>query len=117
MLKDMIKYCKEEDEDLIFILKLIDYVFSIVKVDIDSDKEVQSFVNNTRILANLYTLMGLTMDLSDRQRAAYDSAYLTNLIVEPKKILGLQQFKLKLHRSVNADLIPKFEDYRASKGI
>ena len=47
---DVVKFLAEKDQDLVFIIKFIDYMFSTSEVNIEQEAEVETFVNNMRIL-------------------------------------------------------------------
>jgi len=112
LLKDAVKFLAEKDKDLVFVINFIDYMFSSSEVNIESDVEVETFVNNVRILNNLYKLFGLITNFTDQERSAFNDENIMILLEESSRIAGYQKFRLELHKKYNADLIPLYDEYR-----
>lgn len=109
---DVVKFLAEKDQDLVFIIKFIDYMFSTSEVNIQQEAEVETFVNNMRILNNLYRLFGLITDYSDKERTAFNDENIVALLDQPDRISGYQKFRLGLQNKYNADLISLYDEYR-----
>lgn len=112
LLKDAIKFLADKDQDLVFIIKFIDYMFSISEVNKDRSEEVETFVNNVRILNNLYILFGLITGYTDKERAAFNDENIIILLDEPNRIAGYQKFRLSLQEKYNSDYIELYEEYK-----
>ena len=115
LFKDIVKFAAENDLDLVWLVKFIDYVFASVTVDHTKEVEVQSYVTNSRILNHLYMLLGIATHYNDSSRTAYSEEKLIHLLDHPEDIAKMQAWKLKIHRAYNADLIPLFDQYRGDK--
>lgn len=109
---DVVKFLAEKDQDLVFIIKFIDYMFSTSEVNTQQEAEVETFVNNMRILNNLYRLFGLITDYSDKERTAFNDENIIGLLEEPDRIAGYQKFRLGLQNKYNTDLISLYDEYR-----
>jgi len=112
LLADAVKFLAEKDQDLVFVIKFIDYMFSSSEVNTESNVEVETFVNNMRILNNLYKLFGLITEYSDKERSAFDDENIISLLDESNRIAGYQKFRLGLQNKYNADLISLYDEYR-----
>lgn len=112
LLADAVKFLAEKDQDLVFVIKFIDYMFSTSEVNTESDVEVSTFVNNIRILNNLYKLFGLITGYSDKERTAFNDEKIIELLDAPSRIAGYQKFRLGLQTKYNADLISLYDEYR-----
>lgn len=115
LFKDVNKFVADQDQDLEFLVKFVDYILAEVDLDISSEEEVQSYMQSIQIVNNLYKLLGLTTYMSDKERIAYDNSKVGDLIDNPERLLKLKEFKTKIHLSTNEDLIPLFETYREGK--
>lgn len=109
---DVIKFLSEENQDLVFVIKFIDYMFSISAVNIEHSLEVETFVNNIRILNNLYKLFGLITKYEDKERIAFNDDKVIVLLDEPNRIAGYQKFRLGLQEKYNKEDIALYEKYR-----
>ena len=101
--------------DLITLIKLIDYMFAVIDLDVDSEEEVQFFVQNVRVMNELFKLMGLTTNLTDQQRKAYDTDILMSMLDSPERIIKMKEFKVNLHHELDSDLTELFDEFRNGK--
>lgn len=115
LFKDIVPFVYEKEQDLVFLLKFTDYIFADLDLDIESEEEVQFFIRNSRIVNELYKLLGLTTNLTDVQRKAYDTEYLMTMLDQPQRLIKLKEFKVSLHRELDPELTELFEEYRKGK--
>lgn len=106
---------KELELDLVTLIKLIDYIFASLDLDVDSEEEVQFFVQNVRVMNELFKLLGLTSSLTDQQRKAYDTDVLMSVLDSPERIIKMKEFKVSLHHELDPDLAEIFAEFRKGK--
>jgi len=115
LLADAVKFLAEKDLDLVFVIKFIDYMFSTSEVNIEQPLEVDTFVNNMRILNNLYMLFGLVTNYTDKERSAFGNENIIALLDSPDRIAGYQKFRLSLQEKYNSELISLYDEYRSKE--
>lgn len=115
LFKDVNKFIADQDQDLEFLVKFIDYTLATVEIDITKEDELQTYLQSVQTVNALYKLLGLTTHMSDKERRAYDNSAIAQLIEEPERILKLKEFKSSLHLDHNAAIVPLFDSYRAGK--
>ena len=101
--------------DLVTLIKLVDYIFASLDLDTDSEEEVQFFVQNVRVMNELFKLLGLTTNLTDAQRKAYDTDILMSVLESPERIIKMKEFKVSLHHKLDPDLAEVFAEFRKGK--
>ena len=115
LVKDIIPFAADKELDLAFIIKLIDYRLASIGIDISNETEVETYINNVRILNNLFLLLGLATNLSDQQRKAYDNDLLIQTMDQPERLLKYKEFKLSVIKDKFADDVKLFEEYIANE--
>ena len=115
LVRDVIPFAADKDLDLAFIVKLIDYRLASIGINIEDSTEVETYINNVRILNNLFLLLGLATDLSDHQRKAYNNDLLVQTMDEPERLLKYKDFKLAVIQDKFADDVELFEEYIANE--
>ena len=115
LVKDIIPFAADKNLDLIFIVKLIDYRLASIGIDINNTTEVETYINNVRILNNLFILLGLATDLTDLQRKAYDNNLLVQTMDDPKRLLKYKDFKLSVIQDKFEDDVHLFQSYIANE--
>ena len=111
LVKDIIPFAANKELDLAFIVKLIDYRLAGIGIDIKNTTEVETYINNVRIINNLFLLLGLATNLSDQQRKAYDNDLLIQTMDQPERLLKYKDFKLSVIKDKFADDVELFEEY------
>lgn len=112
---NLIKFMANKDQDLVFLVKFLDFILCGAEINAESELHIQTYINSTRIVNNLYVLLRLTVNLTDKERKAYDDAAVIDLADNPERIAGFQAFKRTLHDKYNPELIELFEEYREGK--
>lgn len=115
LVRDVIPFAADKDLDLAFIVKLIDYRLASIGIDINNETEVETYINNVRILNNLFLLLGLATNLSDHERKAYNNDLLVQTMDEPERLLKYKDFKLSVIKSKFAEDVELFEEYIAAE--
>ena len=115
LVKDVIPFAADKELDLAFIIKLIDYRLASIGIDISNETEVETYINNVRILNNLFLLLGLATNLSDQQRKAYDNDLLIQTMDQPERLLKYKDFKLSVIKDQFVDDVELFEEYIANE--
>lgn len=111
LVKDIIPFASDKNLDLHFITKLIDYRLTTIELDITSSLEVETYIDNVRVLNTLMLLLGILTPFSDKERTAYDNEILVSMLEEPTRLLKYKAFKLQaLEKHFNED-IATFKEY------
>lgn len=111
LVKDIIPFAAQNNLDLLFIIKLIDYRLATIEVNIEDEFELDTYIQNIKILNSLFMLMGLATNYSDMQRKAYDNESLKLIVNEPARLLKYKSFKLSIieeHCKEELDLFQKY---------
>ncbi len=111
LVKDVIPFAAQNNLDLLFIIRLIDYKLTIIKLNEDSDFEVDTYLNNVKILNSLFMLMGLATDYSDKERMAYDNNVVSALSGNKERFIKYREYKLSVIKERCAEYLEKFEEY------
>jgi hypothetical protein len=112
LMKEVVKFAAERDLDLKFITMLIDYLLSVIEVDIEIQEEVETYINNVRLVNTMIVLLGITTDYSDKERKAYDNNLLIKLLDQPERLINYKKLKVSIYNSYHEDKVNLFEDYR-----
>lgn len=115
LVKDIVPFAASKELDLVFIIKLIDYRLASIGIDITNDTEVETYINNVRILNNLFLLFGLATNLSDHQRTVYNNDLLVQIMDEPERLIKYKEFKLSVIKKEFTEDVKLFEEYIASE--
>lgn len=115
LVQDIAKFAAERDLDLCFMVKLIDYRLASIGINIEDTTEVETYINNVRILNNLFLLLGLATDFTDTQRKAYNNDLLMGMLDDPSRLVKYKDFKLAtIKKQFKAD-VELFEEYIAQE--
>lgn len=115
MFPDLINFLANKKLDLVFVIKLMDYVFNSLDIDIKDDVQVVSFVHNIKILNNLYVLFSLTSEFETMELNAFNNDAVQSLIDDPTRITNFKSYRIKILEKHSSDLLPMFEEYRGGK--
>lgn len=115
LVKDIIPFAAQNKLDLLFIIKLIDYRLATIEVNIEDEYELDTYIQNIRILNSLFILMGLATNYSDLQRKAYDNESLKIIVNEPSRLEKYKTFKLSIIEEHSKEDIIKFKEYISSE--
>lgn len=115
LVRDVIPFAADKDLDLAFIVKLIDYRLASIGINVEDSTEVETYINNVRILNNLFLLLGLATNLSDTERKAYNNDLLVQTMDDPQRLVKYKDFKLSVIKSKFADDVELFEEYIANE--
>lgn len=111
LVKNIIPFAADNNLDLLFIIKLIDYRLTTIEVDIENEFEIDTYILNIRILNSLFMLMGLATDYTDAERKAYDNDVISQLINEPSRLLKYKEYKLSVIKARSKDELELFNKY------
>lgn len=111
LVKDIIPFAADKNLDLHFIVKLIDYRLTSIEINTDNNIEVETYINNVRILNTLVLLLGLLTDFDDKQRKAYDNELLIQMLEDPSRLIKYKQFKLSVLEDKFKEDIDLFKQY------
>lgn len=111
LVKDIIPFASDRNLDLHFITKLIDYRLTTIELNITSSLEVETYIDNVRVLNTLMLLLGILTPFSDKERTAYDNDILVSMLEEPSRLLKYKAFKLEAIKEHFNDEIALFEEY------
>lgn len=109
------QFVMSKNVDLIFVVKLMDYLFNELDLNVKNDAEVTSYVHNIKIVNNLYSLLSLTTHYEPTELNAFNNEAIQTLIDEPNRIPKFKEFRLKTLQKHNADLMPMFKEFRQGK--
>lgn len=109
------KFALTKDVDLIFIIKLMDYLFNDLSINVKNEVEVSAYVHNIKILNNLYMLFSLTSHFEPTELNAFNNETIQTLLDEPNRIPKFKEFRLKTLRKHDAELMPMFKEFRSGK--
>lgn len=112
---NLIKFMADKNQDLVFLVKFLDYILCGAEINPESELHVQTYINSTRIVNQLFILLRLSTNLTDKERKAYDDAAVIALADKPETIANFQAFKLTIHEKYNTELIDLFDEYREGK--
>jgi hypothetical protein len=115
LVKDIVPFAAQNKLDLLFIIKLIDYRLATIEVNIEDEYELDTYIQNIRILNSLFILMGLATNYSDLQRKAYDNESLKIIVNEPSRLEKYKTFKLSIIEEHSKEDIIKFKEYISSE--
>ena len=115
LVRDIVQFAAERELDLCFVIKLIDYRLASIEINIEDTTEVETYINNVRILNSVFMLLGLATDFTDQQRKAYDNDLLMPMLDEPERLTKYKTFKLSVIKARFADEIELFEEYIAQE--
>lgn len=115
LVKDIVKFAAEHELDLCFVVKLIDYRLASISIDINNETEVETYINNVRILNNLFLLLGLATEFNDTQRKAYNNDLLMDTLDQPDRLIKYKSFKVSVIKDKFADDVDLFEEYIAQE--
>ena len=115
LLPDLVEFMADKKLDLVFIIKLIDYLFSELEINIESHDEVSHYIHSIQILNNLYMLFSLTKDYEPKELSAFDNDVVKSLLQDPNRITKFREFRVSILEKYNSDLVPMFEEYRSGK--
>ena len=65
LVRDVVQFAAERELDLKFVIKLIDYRLASIGINIEDSTEVETYINNVRLLNNTFLLLGLATDFTD----------------------------------------------------
>lgn len=111
LVKDIIPFAAERNLDLCFVIKLIDYRLSKIEINVKNNSEVETYINNVRILNSVFLLLGLATDFSDKERKAYQNELLIPMLDDPERLIKYKKFKLEVIKTKFADDIKLFDEY------
>lgn len=111
LVKDIIPFAAEKKLDLCFIVKLVDYRLASIGINIEDPNEVETYINNVRIINNLFLLLGLATDFSDVERKAYNNDLLIATMDDPARLIKYKDYKLSVITKNFADDVVLFEEY------
>jgi hypothetical protein len=111
LVKNIIPFAADNKLDLLFIIKLIDYRLTIIEVNIEDEFEIDTYIQNIRILNSLFILMGLATNYTDAERKAYDNDVISQLINEPSRLLKYKEYKLSVIKTRSKDELELFNKY------
>lgn len=111
LVKDIIPFAAQNNLDLLFIIKLIDYRLTTIEIDTENEYEVDTYINNVKILNSLFMLMGLAKNYSDQERTVYDNEVISKLADEPNRLIKYRNYKLTVIKNQCANEIEKFDEY------
>lgn len=115
LLPDLVEFMADKRLDLVFIIKLIDYLFSELEINIENHDEVSHYIHSIQILNNLYMLFSLTKDYEPKEMNAFDNDVVKSLLQDPNRITKFREFRVSILEKYNSDLVPMFEEYRSGK--
>jgi len=115
LVRDIVQFAAERELDLCFVIKLIDYRLATIAINTEDTTEVETYINNVRILNSVFMLLGLATDFTDQQRKAYDNDLLMLMLDEPERLNKYKTFKLSVIKTQFADEIELFEEYIAQE--
>lgn len=111
LVKDIVPFAAQNKLDLLFIIKLIDYRLTIIEIDIENEYEVDTYINNIRILNSLFMLMGLAAHYSDKERTVYNNDIFIKLSEDPTRLVKYREFKRTVIETQCKEYIEIFKEY------
>lgn len=111
LVKDVVPFAANKNLDLHFIIKLIDYRLASININTDSEIEVETYINNIRILNTLILLLGLLTEFDDKERKAYDNELLIQMLEQPSRLIKYKEYKLSVIKNRFSADIDLFEEY------
>lgn len=111
LVKDIVPFAANKNLDLHFIIKLIDYRLASININTDNEIEVETYINNIRILNTLILLLGLLTEFDDKERKAYDNELLIQMLEQPSRLIKYKEYKLSVIKNKFKDDINLFEEY------
>ena len=111
LVRDIVPFAADRGLDLCFIIKLIDYRLATIDIDTNITTEVETYINNVRILNTVFLLLGLGTNLSDTERKAYNNELLVAMLDNPQRIVKYKDFKVGVIKTQFADEVELFEEY------
>lgn len=115
LLPDLVDFMADKKLDLVFIIKLIDYLFSELDINIDNHEEVSSYIHSVKIINNLYILFSLTKEYDPKELSAFDNEVVQGLLEDSSRIKRFREFRASILSKHNPDLVPLFKEYREGK--
>lgn len=115
LLPDLVVFMADKKLDLVFIIKLIDYLFSELEIDVKDHQQVSSYIHSVKILNNLYSLFSLTKDFEPTELNAFNNEVVQGLLDDPSRIKKFREFRTTILVKYDPDLIPMFEEYRGGR--
>lgn len=115
MFPDLIEFLADKKLDLVFVIKLIDYIFNSLELSIDDEVQVTSYIHNVKIVNNLYMLFSLTRDFEPIELNAFNNDVVQDLLDNPSRIEKFKEFRVKTLEKHSSDLVPMFQEYRGGK--
>ena len=115
LVRDVVQFAAERELDLKFVVKLIDYRLASIGINIEDNTEVETYINNVRLLNNTFLLLGLATDFTDHQRKAYSNELLMPMLDEPERLQKYKDFKLSVIKAQFAEDIELFKEYIAQE--
>ena len=115
MFPDLINYLADKKLDLVFVIKLMDYIFNKLEIDEKNDMQVSSYIHNIKAINNLYKLFSLTKEYEPTELNAFSDEAVHDLLDQPARITKFKTFRVSTLEKYNKDLIPMFDEYRGGK--
>lgn len=118
LLKDLIQFAASKNLDLLFVVKLCDYLLANINVNFENDEELVSYVESQLIISKLCLLLGVvTTEFSDTERTAYNEKIITDLLHQPERLEKFKEFKLSLYSKYYSSDIQLINSYIKEAGI
>jgi len=111
LIKDIVQFAADHNLDLNFIIKLIDYRLASHAVNLEDDYELNTYVNNIRIVNALFIMLGLGTQFSEKEKLAYDNEAVIQFLDMPFRLTNYKSFKLELYETYFKDDIVLFEEF------